>query len=290
MYLRCVELDADDLSVATTAQAQTVARRAVDLGANAVRAPSGAIPTIVRNAATSAGLRVMDEEHRYRRRSFLERLAGTGVSSWPDLAPGAAAALLARRHRRWPTTLAWVRSTSADDTAAPTTGATNRVPPQEPVPSNVIATVRRMAGRPGRGFSAPWPEQPSDPAWAPVTVLPEPPPPHLRPGRGFAVNLWLCRDWMDGDTGADADTARVVATVRWAERVHSWTFSGPVPTAGSATIATLPLVRPLEGSLSLELTLIAGAEDSSRPPTAWRYVLTDDAAGVAFWSLSIPDE
>ena len=66
MYLRCVELDADDLSVATTAQAQTVARRAVDLGANAVRAPSGAIPTIVRNAATSAGLRVMDEEHRYR--------------------------------------------------------------------------------------------------------------------------------------------------------------------------------------------------------------------------------
>lgn len=138
--------------------------------------------------------------------------------------------------------------------------------------------------------SAPWPEQPSDPAWAPVTVLPEPPPPHLRPGRGFAVNLWLCRDWMDGDTGADADTARVVATVRWAERVHSWTFSGPVPTAGSATIATLPLVRPLEGSLSLELTLIAGAEDNSRPPTAWRYVLTDDAAGVAFWSLSIPDE
>ena len=57
-----------------------------------------------------------------------------------------------------------------------------------------------------------------------------------------------------------------------------------------ATIATLPLVRPLEGSLSLELTLIAGAEDNSRPPTAWRYVLTDDAAGVAFWSLSIPDE
>ncbi len=158
------------------------------------------------------------------------------------------------------------------------------------MPSNVVAIVRAMAGRPGQGFSAPWPEHPNDPAWAPLAVLPEPPPQRLRPGQGFAVNLWLC---ADPDPGAD--DARVTATVRWGDRCHSWTFAGPVParddaTPGVRTVATLPLLRPVGRTLSLELTLATDATSGSEPPTTWRYLLADDAAGVAFWSLSIPDE
>ena len=153
------------------------------------------------------------------------------------------------------------------------------------VPSNVVATVRRMAGRPGRGFSAPWPDHPSDPAWAPTTVLPEPPPSRLPAGRGFAVNLWLC-----SDPALNPGEHRVTAKVRWGERVHSWAFAGPPSSVPVVAIATLPLVRPVAGPLSLELHLATPFEGRSKVLSACRYELTEDAVGVPFWSPSMPDE
>lgn len=275
-YVRCVELDADDLTAKSPAQARTVIGRAVALGANALSAPSGTVSTTLAGEATSAGLRVIDAGLWGRRRSWLDGLGCTNVSRWPDLPPGAAAALLARRRRLWPNALTWVRASHPDGGAAAPSG---------PVPSNVIASVRATAGRPGRGFSAPWPEHPGDPAWAPVTVLPEPPPSRLEPGRGFAVNLWLCRD-----PGPAWGNAEVTATVRWGDHVHSWAFAGPVPTAGTVTIATLPLIRPVDQPLAMDLCLATEGGGGANPAVTWRYELTDDAAGVAFWSLSIPDE
>lgn len=291
MYLRCVELGADDLQLETQAVAEALARRATTLGANAVTSPTGSIPPLLRDAAKAAGLKIIGAEPQVSERSLASAWTNRSITTWPNSAPGLAAAGLARRHRLWPNSLTWVHSATAHGAAAPS----GRTPPNDApstirVPSNVIAVVRRMAGRPGRGFSAPWPDHPRDPAWAPLTVLPEPPPTTLPIGRGFAVNLWLCHD-PEADRAHDAASAvQVTATVRWGDQVHSWAFTGPAPDIPVATIGTLPLVRPLSHPLFLELSLTTNAESDSLAQAPWRYELIDDNAGVPFWSLIIPDE
>lgn len=277
--IRCIELGAADLASTTASESAGLIARARSLGANALCTPVGTAPEDLIHAARSAGVAIITADGRAQGRPTTAVGPPPGRSTWPDLPPGAAAAQLSRRHRAWPNALSWVRS------AGPDAHSASAVLAPVPVPSNVAAAVRRMAGRPGRGFSAPWPEHRLDPAWASVTVLPEPPPRTLRPGRGFASNLWPC-----ADTAPGADHALITATVRWGDRCHSWRFAGAIDTPGVTTVATLPLVRPVGRPLSLELTLAIDAAESSEPPAAWHYLLADDAAGVAFWSLSIPDE
>ncbi|MEZ5371563.1 MAG: hypothetical protein R2704_02235 [Microthrixaceae bacterium] len=273
MYLRCVELGADSLGIEDEAEARDLIQRASALGANALTAAgTGAIPGAIREAAAQAGLTVVDADDGERPSSHTRRSAWVTrpVTPWPVGPPGVASRRLARRHRCRPNALDWVRSDR---------------PSSVSVPSNVVATVRRMAGRPGRGFSAPWPEHPGDPAWASFTVLPEPPPSRLPPGRGFAVNLWLC-----GRPAPATSDVRVVAVARWGDRAHSWAFTGPPPAGEVGTIATLPLVRPLEDPLVLELSLDVDPESDSPITPPARYRLSDDSAGVPFWLLLTPEE
>lgn len=273
--MRCIELGAGDLAPMTAAEAAHLIARARSLGANALCARGGTVPEVLVHAARSQGIPIVPADRRARGRLATAIASFRGRSTWPDLPPGAAAVRLARRHRAWPNALSWVRSAELG------TGSAS----DGPVPSNVVAAVRRTTGRPGQGFSAPWPEHRRDPAWASVTVLPEPPPRRLRPATGFASNLWLC-----ADTAPGADHALITATARWGDRCHSWTFAGAIANPGVTTVATLPLVRPLGRPLSLELTLTTDAAGGSEPPAAWHYLLAEDPSGVAFWSLSIPDE
>ncbi|MEZ5383704.1 MAG: hypothetical protein R2754_18140 [Microthrixaceae bacterium] len=303
MYLRAVELTDAEVARAREngADARAVTARASRLGANALVVPHVAgLPgphPAGGSLAASGALGALGEAALLDGLRLLPPGAGPAASlRWPAGDPAGAAQGLTRRHRLWPNSLRFVASPPlVGDEAAPIHPA-------------VATVVRRSAGRPGTGFSAPWPTNDHDPTWAPVCVLPESPLRRVAPGTGFAVNLWLCAS----GAADQSTTASVVARVGWAGNVHSWRFEGPLRGTPAGTIATLPLVRPLDEPLTLTLDLqldgsapsssacsadasAADAPSRTAPPAStrplrWVHRLDHDTAGRSYWSLLAAEE